>query len=222
MVRRFACSFAFVSFAVGCGGSVSGGDTPIADTGIVILDGAQDTGGKSDAAVDSTVADTAVAPVDTGTGPVDDTGLTTTHEGGVTCGTATCTGTDLCCASGGPDGGTITLACAADCTGSSTIACTSPDNCGQNPCCTQISATSTTAGALCAKAPSDCVPKIDIAAKGAQTRLCRTDADCTSGGATTNLNACCSITYQGNTFKGCFQKSLASFAGQVGAVVVCP
>lgn len=222
MVRRFASSFAFVFVAatsVACGGSVSAGDTPAEDTGIVII---QDTGTKADTTADTTVADTALPPDDTGTPPVDDTGLTSTHEGGVTCGTATCTGSDLCCANGGADGGTITLTCAADCTGSATIACTSPDNCGQNPCCTQISRASTTPGALCAKAPGDCVPKIDIAAQGAQTRLCRADADCTAGGATTTLNKCCSITYQGNSFKGCFDPKYAPFASQVGATIVCP
>jgi hypothetical protein len=225
MVRRFASSFAFVFVAatsVACGGSVSAGDTPAEDTGIVIVDGAHDTGAKPDSAVaDTTVADTALPPDDTGT-PAGDTGLTSTHEGGVTCGAATCTGSDLCCASGGPDGGTITLTCAADCAGSATIACTSPDNCGQNPCCTQISRASTTPGALCAKAAGDCVPKIDIAAQGAQTRLCRADADCTSGGATTTLNKCCAITYQGNSFKGCFDPKYALFASQVRATIVCP
>lgn len=224
MVRRFASSFAFVFVAaasVGCGGSVSG-DTPADDTGVVILDGAQDTGGKDTAVADTTVVDTALPPDDTGPGPVDDTGLTSTHEGGVKCGAATCTGSDLCCASGGVDGGTISLTCAADCSGSSTIACTSPDNCGQNPCCTQISGTSMTPGALCAKDPADCVPSINIAARNAQTRLCRNDADCTSGTTTSTLKSCCTITYQGNTFKGCFNPAYAALAGNIGATITCP
>ena len=224
MVRRFACSFAFV-FVAACGGSVSTGDNTAADTGVTILDGGQDTGAKADTAVaDTTVADdTSVTPDDTGTGPADDTGLTSDHEGGVKCGAATCTGTDVCCAT--PTDASVSLACAASCTGS-TIACTSPDNCGQNPCCTNVSATGGggTPGALCAKAPSECVPSINITARSAQTRLCRNDADCTSGTAASTLKSCCTITYQGNTFKGCFDPKYAGLTMTVGipATITCP
>ncbi len=225
MVRRFASLVALLSVAA-CGGNVATPNQQIT----VINDAATDSTGDStpadSGAADATVADT--APDDTGSAadaaPAQDTGYTSQHEGGITCGSATCTGTDVCCASGSLEAG-VTLSCASSCgDAGSTIACTSPDNCGQNPCCTQISAATTTPGALCTTAPSDCVPAISFATQSAQTRLCRDSADCTSGvgPAGTQLAACCTITYQGSTFKGCFNKQFAPAAGQVGATIVCP
>jgi hypothetical protein len=219
MFRRFAWSFTFV-FAAACGGSVT--EAPADDTGVA--DTGADTAKTPDAAVDSTAADTNSADVVFDDVAVsDDTGLTSNHEGGVACGMATCVGGDVCCANGGIDAG-VTLACAKTCTTGSTIACTSPDNCGQNPCCSEISAAGGggTPGALCGAAPTDCPPKIDIASRSAQTRLCRNDADCSSGAPMSGLPTCCTITYQGNTFKGCFNKQYAPLAGQIGASITCP
>lgn len=219
MIRRFAWSFTFLLVAA-CGGSVS--DVPVDDTGVA--DTAPDTTAKPDTSVDTaTEPDTATDPdvVLPESGPLDDSGLSTGHEGGIACGTLTCINGDLCCPSGGVDSG-VSFTCAPTCSGA-TIACTSPDNCGGNPCCTQITqSTATTPSALCTSAPSACEPKLDLVARGAQTRLCRNDADCVSGITSKNLPNCCQITYQGNTFKGCFNKTYAAYAGQVGATVVCP
>jgi hypothetical protein len=197
-------------------------DSTIAEIGADADAGAADAG-AADAVVDSSAADSvADANSDAVDSTASDTGLTSIHEGGVACGAAICTGTAVCCASGGADGGAVSFTCASSCAGP-TIACTSPDNCGQNPCCTQIVRASTAPQEmLCTKDPAECVPSINITTHSAQTRLCRNDADCTSGGATTTLSKCCSITYQGNSFKGCFEPTYAPFASQVGATIVCP
>jgi len=76
--------------------------------------------------------------------------------------------------------------------------CQGPQDCGGNPCCWTV-VDVMDRGTICESAPSACVPVLGV--DTLTTRLCQTDADCTSGGISTALTHCCQEST--HSFKAC-------------------
>jgi hypothetical protein len=73
---------------------------------------------------------------------------------------------------------------------------------------------------MCTNSPDACPPTISFATQSGQTRLCNTDADCTSGTTMSQLKTCC--TYKGMNalpYHACANANIAAFSqGQI----TCP
>lgn len=190
MRNRLYFSVILASFTVaGCGSSSDGG-TSSTDTGTTV-DGTADTGGKTDSSgTDSTVGDSGTDSAKTDTGSGTDTAPF--DAAGITCGTTTCTGSQVCCVD--PAGPTFT--CAASCAdGGVTINCDGPEDCtGGKVCCGTVNVGAGTppscpisAGA--ASCTDSCATVIPTSCpdKGS-ARLCHAAADCASD--STNKNCC--------------------------------
>ncbi|HTS81678.1 MAG TPA: hypothetical protein VMH40_13850 [Myxococcaceae bacterium] len=65
--------------------------------------------------------------------------------------------------------------------------CLAPQDCGGSPCCWSHSILAERSS--CTSSPGACVPVLGV--DTITTRLCQTDADCTSGGISTTLSHCC-------------------------------
>jgi len=76
--------------------------------------------------------------------------------------------------------------------------CQGPQDCGGLPCCWRV-VNVTDEGTACQPAQNACVPRLGV--DTLTTRLCQTDADCTSGGITTALARCCQEST--HPFKAC-------------------
>jgi hypothetical protein len=130
---------------------------------------------------------------------------------GITCGAMQCPVGERCCAR--TVGMTTTTMCASSCPdGGISAACDGPEDCTGNPCCAQIMA-NTTSGSSCTTMANACVPTYSIGTQSGQTRVCHVDGDCTSGGVTTNLNRCCTVTQNGVMAHICLNTVLAQFSG---------
>jgi hypothetical protein len=105
---------------------------------------------------------------------------------GVSCGTMTCTGTDVCCVPGF-GGGNTGATCAAQCgPGESTFACDGPEDCsGGQVCCMS-------------RGGSSCTDPDSCGGIGGGSVACRTANDCQSGG-----DQCCPL--QGTSVSVCAQ-----------------
>jgi hypothetical protein len=151
---------AFACTAVACGdddgAAVDAGDTIDADPNAPDADpNAPDAGGGPDA--DPNAPDAGPNLIDGGAG--------------VVCGTATCTGTDVCCSEGIPPAQT----CVAEGTcGGSEIECDGPEDCGNNQRCCGSGGIGN-GGVSCQTGGGQC-----------QAELCHTAADCS-----TNGDMCC-------------------------------
>jgi hypothetical protein len=84
------------------------------------------------------------------------------------------------------------------CSASPARECEGPGDCGGNPCCWSV-VNVNDQGTACEAAPSACVPVMGV--DTLTTRVCQTDADCTSGGISTTLTHCCPAT--SHPFKAC-------------------
>lgn len=211
------------SVLVGCGGTTSdfvSGDDTGADGGDVDAS-KTDTGGAPDGtatdtgtAPDGTAADTGTA-TDTGTGPTDTgTGPTDTGpiDAAIKCGTATCTGGDICCAEG--TGAAIKYTCAKTCAdGGIALGCTSPADCGGGICCGTVdligSGTACTFKSGSSSCASTCATSIPFGCPGKATvRLCAKADDCKSDPANKN---CCVLSGGGTSTTACVSDTIKSF-----------
>ena len=192
----------------GCGGS-SADTAPADDTGTAGGDSAVDSGSKPDGTADSTTpTDTSVT--DTGTPPADSP---PPGDGGIKCGTLTCTGGDVCCVAAGGGGGGPTYSCAKTCSdGGVALACTSPADCGGSTpiCCGAAEligsglACSFKGGASSCKA--DCKSALPTGCPGTATvRLCAKKGDCTESG----YDSCCVLSGGGTTTTACISATIA-------------
>jgi len=87
--------------------------------------------------------------------------------------------------------------------GCSEFECEGPDECGGNPCCWSTNVEPGSERTSCATAPDACVPGFGI--DSGATRTCRTDADCTAGGISTDAIHCCPVSDR--TFRQCVEKT---------------
>ena len=78
--------------------------------------------------------------------------------------------------------------------------CEEPEQCGGNPCCWSGSIDPDEHGTSGSTAPGACVPAFGV--DSFVTRTCHTDADCTSGGVSTEAIHCCK---GGQSFRACFE-----------------
>jgi hypothetical protein len=173
-------AFALVLAAAACGSSSPGGGA--GGTGGTGGGGSTGTGGNG-------AADMAVGP-----------DMTTTLQ----CGNLTCHGTEKCCAVG------TSAMCMPSCPdGGFQASCTSPSDCGGNPCCITIGSGFQVQGVMCTNAPSACPPTVNLQTQSGMDRACKVDADCTSGVQNSMLPDCCTNTQ--TMQKVCFNKSYTQF-----------
>jgi hypothetical protein len=84
---------------------------------------------------------------------------------------------------------TILAALALAC-GGQRLPCYGPEDCSGNACCLEIATTNSGSnGVSCTATPQSCPPAFTVEAH--YTRMCKTDADCTAGGISTNEAKCC-------------------------------
>jgi hypothetical protein len=210
-------SLVVVAF-LGCSSSDSPPADPGTDTG---------GGGTDSSATDSTPSDSSGTDTSGGgdTKPATDTGGTTTDASdtgsggdakGVTCGTTTCTGTDICCATPSA-GGTVDYACAATCgDGGVPISCDGPEDCASSAkyCCGTIETTAGTppscfkAGSAECKATCNTKIVTSCSSKGT-VRLCHTGSDCADDTANPN---CCEFAYGTTSATFCVDNTTKLFA----------
>ncbi len=199
MSNRLYFSVILASFSmVACSSSSDGGATPTAsasptDSSVTDTGKADSSGSDSTTPTDTTGTDSAKS--DTGSG----TDTAPFDAAGVTCGSSTCTGSQICCVD--PSGPTFT--CAASCSdGGVAINCDGPEDCtgGGKVCCGTINVGAgtpptcpiSTGSAACA---STCDTKIPTSCpdKGS-ARLCHAAADCASDASNKN---CCTFSAGG-------------------------
>ena len=191
------------SLAFACSSSSDGGAT---DT---------DTGVPSDTSVGDTNKGDTTSPTDVATdSPADSAKSDTASPGdttpppfdaaGVTCGSSTCIGTQVCCVDpGGP-----TFKCADSCSdGGVAINCDGPEDCtGGKVCCGTVDVGSgtpptcpiSTGAASCAATCTTVIPT-SCPDKGS-ARLCHAAADCASDKANAN---CCTFSASGTSGTFC-------------------
>jgi hypothetical protein len=142
----------------------------------------------------------------TGTGGngVSDMALGPDMTTSLSCGNITCHGTEKCCAVG------TTAMCLASCPdGGFQASCSSPSDCGGNPCCITIGAGFSIQGVACTNAPTACAPMVNLQTQSGMDRACKVDADCTSGVQGSMLPDCCTNTQAMQ--KVCFNKTYLQF-----------
>ncbi len=198
------------SILAGCGGS-SADTAPAEDTGVAGGDtAAADTGSTPDGTADSTTP-TDTSGTDTGTPPAD---TPPPSDGGIKCGTLTCTGGDVCCVGAAGGGGGPTYSCAKTCAdGGVALACTSPADCGGGTpiCCGAAEITGSgfscgfKGGASSCKAECKSSLPLTGCPGTATVRLCAKKADCTEAG----YDSCCTISGGGTTTTACISATIA-------------
>lgn len=180
MIRTIALVVALAAF--GCGNSTPGGGGSGGS-------GGSGTGGNGGSG-GSSGPDLAMPPADL--------------ANALLCGSTVCMGTQKCCIVG------TTPMCADSCNadGGFTAQCSSPTNCGGNPCCITIGSGFSVQSVVCTTTASACPPMVNANTQSGMDRACNVDADCTSGlpaQPAPQLPDCCTNTASAQ--KVCFNKS---------------
>jgi hypothetical protein len=205
--RTLPCfSLALSLVAAGCGSSDST-TTPPADS----------TPADTGSSADSTKTDGADSTTDSAADTTTPEDTTPSGDTGIACGSSTCSGGDVCCAT--PKEGGVDFACAKACAdGGVTIACDGPAGCSSSAkyCCGTLDVGAgspplcplNAAGAAC-KASCDTSFPMSCPGKG-QVRLCKKRSDCADD--TSNPN-CCTVSTGGTTATFCASDIIKSLAG---------
>lgn len=204
---------------VGCGGSTAEFVGPTDETGAEGgADGSVvDTGSPADGATtdsttptDGTVVDTGATPTDTGVAPTD-TGTIPT-DAAIKCGTAVCTGGDICCATG--SGTSITYSCAKTCgDGGVALSCTGPGDCSDGSVCCGT-ADLVGSGFACsfksgsAACTTSCKTVLPTGCPGKATlQLCGKKSDCKDP----SYPLCCTFSGGGASTTACVNSTFSAF-----------
>jgi hypothetical protein len=128
--------------------------------------------------------------------------------GGITCGTTTCSGSDVCCAM--QVGMTATYMCAPSCPDGGVIfTCDGPEDCaggGGSNCCGDVMLTGGPTFTMCnIMAVTSCKSSCTIATPLAcpetwHVQMCHHSSECN---ADPNYDTCCMFSYNGNTVQMC-------------------
>lgn len=134
------------------------------------------------------------------------------------CGSNLCGSGQTCCVTSG--GGMANGSCLAGACGDAgvPVSCGGPTDCMGDPCCLTVQ-NSLPTQVVCTNMANACVPSFNLATKSGTTRICRNDADCTSGGVTTSYGTCCTMVDNGQHL--CFNSTIAGLTSGKGKIT-CP
>jgi hypothetical protein len=185
MIRRIALLACLL--VIGCGSSSPGGGSG----------GSGGTGGGAGSGGSGGNGTGGNAGADMALGP----DMTTSLQ----CGNLVCHGAEKCC--GTASGAACMTACP---DGGFQASCSSPSDCGGNPCCITIGNGFSVQSVACTNAPTACPPMVNVQTQSGMDRACKVDADCTSGvSGTPQLPDCCTNTQTMQHV--CFNKSYVQF-----------